>query len=255
MKRDNNRHRSGQILVLAVLVVSLILLSTHIYIYEGLRPLQATRSTDLNNFVLSIQLGCRHVVASSLANITHGGNTSILDSNLKRWETFTGRLYQYGTTLIHSTPEDTQPYSDGTYILWGTEGFGISSSRVQYNVSLADTEVNTQLSYIVNVTTSLEVNAVYNVLGDDEKQVAVTCKIFNEDTPTQTEAIIIMYEYSGIWLRADDLSSYKIYDYGNGTYSISFHLSIPQESILISAQTRDTRNIRVQTYTTCTQIT
>lgn len=255
MKRKINRRCSGQILVLAVLVVSLILLSTHIYIYEGLRPLQEVGSTDLNNFVLSIQLGSRHIISSSLANITNGGNISTLNSNLERWANFAGRLYQYGKTIIHFTLEDTQPYSDGAYILWGTEGFGVSSSHVEYNFSLADTDVSTQISYIVNVTTSLEVDALYSVLEGDEKQVNVTCELFNEDDPALSENIIIMYEYSGIWLRADDLSSYKMYDYGNGTYLILFKLNIPQENVLISAQSTDMRSILVQASTTCTPIT
>ncbi len=134
MKRKNHRQSCGQILVIAVLVVSLVLLSTQLYIYEVGRSLEKTGSIGVNDFVLAAKLGSKHAVIGSLANISVGGDGSILFSNLERWGAFLGGLYQFGKPVLNFTLENALPYANGTRLSWGTDGLGISSAYADFQV-------------------------------------------------------------------------------------------------------------------------
>jgi len=237
--------------VIAVLVVSLVLLSTQLYIYEVGRSLEDTESLRVNDFVLAVKLGSKHVVTSALANVSVGGSSSILSENLKRWASFTAGLYQFGKPVLNFTLRNTSPYSNGTRLSWGTNGFGISSVYVTFNFSLSDRQANIQLPYSENVTTSLVVESVYRTLQGALKQINVTCKVLNEGNPALAENVTVLYEKSGSWLRADEQSSYSFTDYGNGTYLISFQETYsPSENINVSAQIYDLREIYVKANTT-----
>lgn len=254
MKGKNRRQCSGQILVLAVLVVSLVLLSTQFYIYEVGRSLQEVESMRVNDFVLAVKLGSKHVVAGSLVNISAGGDSSILFANLERWVSFTGGLYQYGKPVLDFTLGNTSPYTNGTHVSWGTNGFGISSAYVDFDFSLLDGQVNVRMPYSVNVTTSLVVEGVYRTLQGSVKQINVTCNVLNEGNPALAENVTVLYESSSSWLRADGQSNYSFTDYGSGTYLVSFEADIPEANVNVSAQVYDLREIYVQANATCTSV-
>ena len=254
MKRKNRRQCSGQILVLAVLVVSLVLLSTQVYIYEVGRSLEEVKSIRVNDFVFAVKLGSKHVVIGSLANISVGGDYSILYANLEKWAAFTESLYQFGKPVLNFALRDTLPYTNGTRLSWGTDGLGISSAYANFNFSLSDRQVNIEMPYTMNITTSLVVEAIYRTLQGNVKQINVTCNVLNERTPALAENVTVFYEDSGSWLRADEQANYVFTDYGNGTYIISFEADILQENVKVSAQVCDLREIHVQANVTCTSV-
>ena len=254
MRKGNRRQCSGQIFVIAVLVVSLVLLSTQVYIYEIRNSLEETRSTRVNDFVLAVKLGSNNIISGSLTNITRGGDSLVLFENLERWASFVDSFYMFGTPILNFTLKNTSPYISGTYLFWGTEGLGTSSAYSDFNFSLVDGQVNVQLAYSVNVTTSIVVESVYRTLSGDLRQVNVTCSLLNQGKPAPAENVMVLYESSGFWNRADQQSSYAFTDYGNGTYFISFEADIPETNVNVSAQVYDSRGVYVQANATSTSI-
>ncbi|MGB9134226.1 MAG: hypothetical protein WCC63_01355, partial [Candidatus Bathyarchaeia archaeon] len=141
-------------------------------------------------------------------------------------------------------------------VSWDVEGFGITSAYSDFDFSLHDGEVSVQLSYAVNVTTSLLVEGVCRKLLGDIMQVNVTCHLLNEGDSALAENVTVFYEKSGVWLRADAKDSYSFTDYGNGTYLIVYEQEyLPFETVNVSAQLYDLREIYVQANVTCTEIT
>jgi len=254
MKGKNCGQCSGQILVIAILVVSLVLLSTQLYIYEVSRSLEGDKAIHVTDFVLAIRLGSNNVVTGSLVNISTGGDSSILSANLEGWASFVGGLYQFGKPVLNFMLRNAAPYINGTQISWGTNGFGVSGVYVDVNFSLADGQVNIQLPYALNVTTSLVVEGVYRTLTGFTKQINITCNLFNEENPALAQNMTIFYESSSSWLRADEQSNYSFVDYGNGTYWTSFEAEVLEESVNMSAQVYDLRGIYVQANTACTNL-
>ena len=252
VRKENQRQQSGQILVITVLVVSLVLLSTQVYIYEVRNSLNETSSTRVNDFVLAVKLGSNNIISGSLANITRGGDSSVLSENLGRWASFVESFYLFGTPILNFTLKNTSPYTNGTYIFWGTEGSGISSACSEFNFSLVDGQVNVQLAYSVNVTTSIVVESVYRTLRDNLRQVNVTCNLLNEGKPALAGIVTVLYESSGFWNRADQQSNYAFTDYGDGTYLISFEADIPEINVNVSAQVYDSRGVYIQANATST---
>lgn len=252
MRKENRRQRSGQILVITVLVVSLVLLSTQVYIYEVRNSLKETRSTCVNDLVLAVKLGSNNMISGSLANITRGGDNSVLSENLGRWASFIDSFYLFGTPILNFSLKNTLPYINGTYLFWGTEGLGISSAYSEFKFSLVDGQVNVQLAYFVNVTTSIAVESVYRTLSDNLRQVNVTCSLLNQGKPALAGTVTVFYESSGFWNRADQQSNYAFTDYGNGTYLISFEAIIPETNVNVSAQVYDSKGVYVQANTTST---
>ena len=240
--------------MLAVLVVSLVLLSTQLYIYEVGRSLDGIESIRVNDFVLAVKLGSKHVVTGALANISVGGEGSILSANLERWASFTGGLYMFGKPVLNHTLRNASPYTNGSRLSWGTDGFGITSAYANFDFSLSDRQVNVKLPYAVNITTSLVVEGIYQTLQDGVKQINVTCDVLNEENPALAENVTVLYEDSGSWQRADTQSSYRFADYGNGTYLVSFEADIPGENVNVSVQVYDIRGIYVQANATCISV-
>jgi hypothetical protein len=110
------------------------------------------------------------------------------------------------------------------------------------------------LPYALNITTSLVVEGVYRTLAGNVKEINVTCNLYNEGNPVLAQNMTIFYESSGSWLHADERSNYSLVDYGNGTYRISFEAEVLEESVNVSTQVYDLREIYVQTNTTCTNL-
>ena len=252
----SSRQSSGQILVIAVLVVSLVLLSTQAYIFEVGRSLGETHSVRVNDFVLAIKLGSKHVITGSLADVSTGSDSVVLYSNLESWATFISGFYQLGRPVLNFTLRDTSPYASGLRLSWGIDGFGVTSAYADFNFSLLDGQVSVQLPYALNVTTTLFVEGAHRNLQGDIMQVNVTCRVLNDGAPALAENLTLLYEKSGAWLRADSKDSYSFADYGNGTYSVIFEQEyLPLETVNVSAQVYDLRGIFVQANVTCTEST
>jgi hypothetical protein len=252
LKIKGERQRKGQILLLAVLLISLLMISTQLCIYEVGRSTVVFSSPNINSYILSIKLGSEHVVTGTLANISNGGEKSILSTNLEDWTSFIENLYQFGKPILDSSFPDNPLYTGGTRLSWGTDGFGASSTVSDFNLSILDNPVNAQLSFRVNITTSLLQEAEGRIVQNDVKQINVSSSLFNEGVPALGTSITVFFLDMGTWKLAQNQSSYFSIDYGNGTYLTSFEVDTPQVSMGISVCTLDLRGIYVQANSTLT---
>ncbi len=253
MNSKDRKRCSGQILVLGVLVVSILLLSTQLYVYEIGKSLGEVRSTIISDLALAMKLGSKHVVIGSLANISSGGERSTLLLNLEKWAEFSGNMYQLGRPILEFVPSSESPYINGTYSSWAADGVGVSSAYVDFNLSILDLQVDVQLAYAVNITTALVERAFYSEQGGI-KEVYVSCTVMNEGSPALAKSITVWFQNASSWLRAEDQVGYGVTDYGNGTYLVSFEARIDQENVTVSTKVHDERGIYVQANATCTEL-
>jgi len=250
MRRNGN---SGQILLIAAFIMASLLLSAQLYILEVGKISGDTNSDALNDFLLSVKLGSRHVIIGSLANISNGGTRNILEQNLREWTEFIGSQYLHGKNTVNFTLEETTPYSSGTWLSWGTNGYGVSSAYADFAHSLAGRETNVDLAYSVNVTTALLIASVNRRLNETARQVNLTMNVLNEAYPALAKQITVYYRVSGTWLIPDFANGYTLQDYGNGTYVASFTAIAPLIDE-VSVHVIDCRGIYVQANATSTEI-
>jgi hypothetical protein len=250
MRQNRN---SGQILLIAAFIMASLLLSAQLYILEVGKISGDTDSEALNDFMLNVKLGSRHVVIGSLANISNGGTWSVLEQNLQEWTEFMDNQYLFGKNTAEFTLEETVPYSSGIWLSWGTNGYGVSSAYADFVHSLAGREANVDLSYSVNITTSLLITSENQGLNETARQVDVTMNILNEAYPALAEQITVYYRVSGAWLTPDFANGYRLQDYGNGTYVASFTAIAPLIDE-VSVHVIDCRGVCVQANATSTEI-
>ena len=243
MKQKSN---SGQILIISIFIVALLLLSSELYIFDVCKITHETELNSLEDFILAIKLGSKHVAVGSLINASRGGPLSSLSSNLQAWSSFIGKQYQFGKSSLDYTLRDTSPYSSGIWIYQGTDGYGIASAYVSFNYKLSGRETTINQDYFINITSAVIIQSTFQVVGGNDKRVNVTISVLNEMEPALAKQITISYERSGVWLIPDETNSYAISDYGTGTYVASFVADIPASSVAVSAQVVDTRGILVQ---------
>lgn len=231
-----------------------LLLSAQLYVFEVGKITVETDSNALNDFVLGLRLGSRHVVIGSLANISNGGQSNTLTSNLQQWSSIVGQQYLLGKSILNYTLNDTAPYSSGIWVDWGTSGTGVSSAYANFAYRLSDKEVVANQSYFVNVTTTVLIESRYKILSLLEKQVNVTINVLNEAQPALAKQITVYYRFLDSWLVPDETNSYSLSDYGNGTYIASFVTSVSLSDVEVSVHVVDQRDIFTQANVTSTQI-
>jgi hypothetical protein len=245
------KNESGQILIICVLVVSLVILSTQLHIYDVAQSLHGVSQLQTNSFLFSIIRNSRNVVVSSLVNVSSGGNSSVLLANLNTWASFLRHMPQSGTPHLTFEVAAT-PYVNGTQLVWGNNGFGVTSAYCDFDVSFQDQYANTNMTFPVNVTTSTQLFAYCQSLGGNLKQVDVTGRVFNEDTPALAQNMAVLFQNAtGHWLPGADQPGYRFVDSGTGVYTARFEVDTPQPTVSVSLQVTDLRSIYVQANATC----
>lgn len=235
-------------LVLAAFTISLIILSTQVYVYQLSRREAYAGWSTLSDHVLNIEQGSRHVVVASLINVSQGGAASPLRSNLDQWEAFAGSDYQFGACNLNATVTSQATYSDGVWLEWGTEGRGVSSASADFALNISGRGVEVDWSYAVNITTAVLVSGNYVEVGSMglSKQVTIVINLLNEEEPALAGAISLDYFNGSWWKNPADLSSYSWRDFGNGTCLCSFTDIIVQTPVQVLVQAYDRRGILVQ---------
>jgi len=159
-----------------------------------------------------------------------------------------------GRAVLIFTPYEMKPYSSGIAILWGSDGLGVSSAYSDFDLRLSDREVNVNVTYAINVTTTLLIQGTYRVIQGDEKQVNVTCNLLNEGRPAVARDITLYYRSLNDWLIPGPPNNYTLVDYGNGTYLISFVAEIFSSDVEVSVHAYDQREIYTQANVTCVKL-
>jgi len=112
-------------------------------------------------------------------------------------------------------------------------------------------EEDIDAAFAVNVTTTITISGSYATLLSGEKQVNLTCRVYNEDKPALAKNMTFFYENSGNWTQVDAPNNLFITDQGNGTYLVSFTVDIPSGTVPVSVHVYDSRDVFVLANTTC----
>lgn len=244
-------NRSGQLLIVAALAIAVLVSSTTIYVYELSRDTNSSDSPPLNDSVLSLKQSTRNVMISSLANVSNGGSSSVLATNLNTFSQLVASLHHLGTMSLDFTPLNDSTYDSGTYLSWNTSAIGVSSAYVNFTLRVYGLEEDIDAAFAVNVTTTITISGSYATLLSGDKQVNLTCRVYNEDEPALAKNMTFFYENSGNWIQVDASNDLFIIDQGNGTYLVSFTVNIPSDTVPVSVRGYDSRNVFVPANTTC----
>lgn len=242
---------SGQLLLVAALAIAILIASTSIYIYELTTQTQNIEGTSDVELSLAVKTSLRNAVVSALANITNGGNKTILIENLDALADVYMRLHPQRPCHISYMLLNSSGYRDGVKLLW-SGGLGVSSAYVFYTLKILGPESSVTINDAINITTSLTAEGYYTI-GENEtvKTVNLTCKLFNGKKPAQAKNLTVYYEDdSGAWTL---VSSPYITDYGNGTYSLGFTIVLVSNIVHASVHMVDACNILVAANATCSQ--
>jgi hypothetical protein len=250
LKRDN----SGQVIVITALMVALVLLSTAIFVIQTEKDVP-TSGTDTNNAFWVYQQAVRSTLISALANVTNGGNLSILTADLNKLNSLIISHSYQSILQTNFTLLNEAPYQNGIWISWGTDGQGISSAYVTLYASLTGTSSTSSLEYAINVTSQVSLSGSYLQLSGTLNQVNLTVNVFNEGKPALAQNFTFYYEdaasSTGNWTQ---VTSPSIIDFGNGTYAVSFNAQTqqPGDPLLASMRCQDQRGIVIDANVTCT---
>jgi hypothetical protein len=257
MKLHSSRGNSGQVLIIASLVVTLLLLSTAVYVSE-IEKNVAVYDSRVDPAFSAYKLSVTHTVISALANISNGGSADALAADLNQFKSVVGNHSFDAIVNMDFTPLNMTPYQDGIWISWDASGRGISSAYVNLVLNSSGTSATYYSEYAISVTSEINVNGYYTLLTGSQKQVNLTCNILNEGKPALAQNFTVYYEQDGSlspeeWVQA---ASPSITDYGNGTHIISFtaNTTNPDDPMLVSVHSHDLRHVLIEANVTCTQV-
>jgi hypothetical protein len=241
---------SGQLLIVAALAIAILISSTTIYVYELGGERQSAEDFFMSNFILAVKQGSRNAVISALANASNGGEKTVLAENLESLSQAYMRLNQRGIWRLSYTVLNDSLYDRGVWLSWNTSGLGVSSAYANFTLRVYDLTANITISYAVNITTTITINGYYTNNGT-EKTVNLYCKVFNEGKPALAKNLTVFYEALGVWMPVNASNTFSIYDYGNGTYTVSFTVTVSSEIVQVSVHIQDMRGILVQASIPC----
>ena len=253
-KRSLKQNSSGQMLIVSALLIALLLLSTAIYVIEvGKNVPTIQDSSDLD--FTAYQGNARNAIISGLANITNGGTNTLAD-NLELLKTaLYAHSYQAILTMDYSLL-NTSPYSNGTWISWGTNGQGISSAYATFAFSSSRTQGTSSIESTVNITSSLSYVGTYSRLTGNTKQVNLDITAVNEGKPALAQNFTFYGDQDGSlstvdWIPVNSIVNINNYD---GTYDVSFTFDTQRrgDSVFVSVLCHDQRGILTVANATCT---
>ena len=252
-RRFKNSGNSGQALIITSLIITMLLLSTAYYVFEIENNVTGD-STSMDYAFQATKVGTVNTVVSALANVSNGGNPSVLETNLQRLASAIESSSYDGDSRLLFNPLNSSPYQDGMEISWGSNGLGISSAYVSLSLNASGSSLRYYSEYAVNVTTALTIEGSFTG-NESEKSVNATCRVYNEEGFALAKGITLLYqnETDGPWMPVNPLDNLNTIDYGNGTYFLSFNV-YAQNVLEISAQVFDSRDIFVIATASCNNV-
>ena len=241
------RKRSGQVLVVTILAISLTILTIQMYLFT-LNTRHINLKYDiLSDYLISIQRGTEHVASASIAHISQGGENSILTINLNRWKYLTSKDYRFGYVHVNTTMYNGVLYNEGVWLDWGTSGTGYSSIAFTAEICIEGRDLEVNLSTKYNVTTKIVASGSYIDLGGDSKQMEVVVNLYSDNSPALPGSITVQYNKTTAFVKASTLGDYMETDYGNGTKKYTFTDDIIKTGVPLRLEVKDRRDIFVQT--------
>ena len=230
---------SGQLLIVAALIIALMISSTTIYVYELNKGAGYSNSPTFTDFALSLKQSTRNVMIGALANASNGGYRTVLSENLNHFSDLVRRLNQFGVCNLTCSLFEDSVYDLGIWFSWNSSDIDVSGAYADFGLIIDGFASRVSVPYAINATTSLASNCSY-VLEGTEKHVNVTCRLYNKEEPALAKSIVVSYESAGNWIQ---ISGTTI-DYDNGTYLIS--ITVPSDAAQVLLNVWDSRDIFVQ---------
>jgi hypothetical protein len=249
MARSFRRNCRGQVIVVTALLVAVILLSTAMYVIEIEKETPTVQSND-GVPMDSYQNSVRSTLVSALANVSGGGNTNVFASDLATLRTvITSHSYESQLTMDY-TLLNSDGYTNGIHLSWGSSGYGISSAYTTVSCSASNSLGTSQVNYSVNITSSIHVSGDYTQLNETHKEINLTIHVFDESGAALADHFTISYRNGTSWSNID---SPTIVSLGDGSYNVTFYALTGQsgEPLDISAVCVTARGISVSATLTC----
>ncbi|MBS7615277.1 hypothetical protein KEJ18_06075 [Candidatus Bathyarchaeota archaeon] len=219
------RNNSGQVLIVAALAIAFLISSTIAYIYQTGQAASVDEPYATHDFARNIKLSSRNLIVGWLANVSIGGDNETLGTTLDRWSSFVENQYFVGKCVLKSDCYKSGEYSEGLWIGWSEDGFGVTSAKVDFTLNLTVDGSEFTITFPVNVTTSIVSSGTYEVNPPFWHDVNMTINVYVDGMRALVEDLSVYYRHTSNWLSAKQLSNYSLSDYGNGTYRLTFTLS------------------------------
>ena len=236
-------------IIVTALIVALLLLSTALYVIEvGKQVPTVSAETDV---FFGYQHTARNTLISALANVTDGGNPTILGVDLGKLKAaILSNSYQTMLAIDYSLLNASN-YQNGLWVSWGANGLGVSSAYSSFRLESSSQSSTSNVEYDVNVTSTVKINGSYIQLNDTTKQVNLTITVANDGKAALAYDFIFSYRTASDWVLADSPS---VISSDNGTYTASFNAETAQlnEPLVVSVHCQDGRGIFVGANVTCT---
>lgn len=248
-KRSLRQNTSGQVLVVTSLLIALLLLTTAMFVIEGAKKSSIVASGDDDVFP-AYQQSIRNTLISALANVTGGGNSTVLTDDLDELNSAI-TMYSYQDIVYMSyVPLNVAPYQNGVWVSWGSSGYGVSSVCASFFFNSSGLSTTSNMVYTVNLTSEVNLAGSYTQIDTTSKQVNLTAHLLNEGKPALAQNFTFYFENGTDWILVD---SPIIVDFGNGTYNISFTAQIgqPSDQLVVSTMCLDQRGISIGANITC----
>ena len=162
--------KSGQVLIVTALLVSLLLLSTALFVIETEKDVP-TVDANQNNVFYTYKQSTRTTLISALANATDGGNPNILSADLNELKTVILANSYEAMLSVDCNTLNSSSYRNGLWISWGTNGQGVSSAYATFVFAASSPSATSNLEYALNVTSEVHLNGNYQQLTNTTKQV------------------------------------------------------------------------------------
>jgi hypothetical protein len=254
-KREFRSQNSGQVLVIASLIVAIILLSTVAYVIETEKRAPVYQD-EPDAIFSSYKSGAYRTIESALANITNGGNISVLAADLNEFNRVFSRSSYRAIINAEFTPLNDSSYANGIYLSWGSSGQATSSAYVKFAFNCSAPSSNYRSDFGIVVTSEMKLQGSFLTVNDSAIQVNATCTVLNEGKPTALQNLTVCYRSdqpsNPEWLKPDSLSETA---FGNGVYLLSFVTNSRNfsEAPVILVSCNDQRGIFLQAISVCTQ--
>ena len=249
-KRNFISDKSGQVIIVTALVVSVLFLSTALYVIEVGKEVPMVEPSQSNVF-LGYKQSITSTLISALANATGGSNSDILGTDIAVLKTvILANSYKNLLTMDYSTL-NSNGYQNGLLISWGTNGQGVSSAGASFTFASSSLLTNSNLEYTLNVTSAVNLSGNFNQINDSTKQVNLKFNVLNEGKAALVKNFTLSFQNGSDWIKVD---SPNITTVGNGTYTLSFNAeqSQPSDPMVVSLLCQDQRGIFVGANQTCT---
>jgi hypothetical protein len=251
-KRSFSRSQSGQVLIVSALLVALLLLSTALYVIEVGKDVPAVDSTGNVDFG-SYKPSIRNALVSALANISSGGGSMILSSDLDTLKTVICEHSYRSQLSIDYSLLDSGNYNQGVWVSWGSDGVGVSSIYATFTFNSSGYSGASTAAYSVNVTSAVHVNGSYQQQNESLWHVTLSIETSNEAGPALAQGFTFRVQNGTSWLVMD---SPVLVDHGDGSYEASFTVdSALGNPLVASVSCLDTRGIYVMANVTCNRMT